>query len=648
MLIESEKIQEAKAKLGNDAALMIAKLLNIEQFDEKTLKGCCPIHKEKTPSCIWNTKANNFKCFGCGVTIDIIDAFMHTGQTYIQAVQKLFEITETQYIFGEVGVKTKHKYYYPKPKYAPNNDKMYEYLSKRKISKETADYLDLKQGEDGNILIQYYDLNDVLTMVKVRKSAPVPHGETKCWYLTDEHKNPYDTTPILYNINRSNFDKPLLITSGELDCAAAIESGYLNTVSIPMGDQNTHWVEECLEFLDKFNSIIICPDNDASGTKYCKDIIPRLGSWRCKVANIPPNITLENGTQKTIKDLNECLFYYGKEKVLEVIYEAKDTPVPSVDNLSQVRDIDFDEMDGVYTGITCLDKELMRIFYSTLTILSGMPGSGKSSILCQIICNALDQDVNTWLYSGELPESMTKNWFNYIFAGNRNIQTFQQANGDKYYKVTPTAKKGIDKHYDNRWFVYKDDWDNNLDVLIQSMVDVVRKYGVKLLILDNMMTIDTDDSENELKEQTTTIKKLIAFSKQYNVATILVCHPRKLKDSATVGIYDIAGTSNISNLAHRTLGMRRVTPDEKDGTDKYSNLKKTLVKYDVVINIIKDRLRGRSNISCGLYYDAPSRRFFTSPEEYDHQYKWDQNTYTDTLPYPVKEEPTPPFMQKGD
>lgn len=648
MLIDNDKIQEAKEKLGNDAANIIAELLEVEHFDEKNLKGCCPVHHEKTASFVWNSKANNFKCFGCGVSIDILDAYMRTGNTYIQAVQKLFEITETQYIFGEVGVKTKHKYNYPKPVYAPNNDKIYDYLEKRKISKETADYLDLKQSQNGNILIQFYDLNDVLTMVKVRKSEAVPHGETKCWYLTDDNKVPYDTSPILYNMNRVNFDKPLLITSGELDCAAAIESGYLNSVSIPMGDQNTHWVEECLEFLDKFNSIIICPDNDESGKKYCDGIIPRLESWRCKIACVPESITLENGNQKKIKDLNECLFYYGKEKVLEIIYNAKDTPVPSVEDLSDVKDVDLDEMDGVYTGIESLDKELMRIFYSTLTIISGMPGSGKSSIIDQLICNALDQGINSWLYSGELPNPMTKNWFNYIFAGNRHIQEFKQSNGDMYYKVSQEAKNGIDKCYRGRWFVYKDDWDNNLDTLIQSMVDVVRKYGVKFLILDNMMTIDVDDSESELKEQTTTIKKLIAFSKKYNVATILVCHPRKLKDSATVGMYDIAGTANIANLAHRTLGMRRVTPEEKDGTDKFSSLKKSMVKFDVIINIIKDRLRGRSNISRGLYYDTPSRRFFTNPKEYDHKYDWDQNTYKEPLPYPIKEEDVPQLMKRDD
>ena len=42
-------------------------------------------------------------------------------------------------------------------------------------------------------------------------------------------------------------------------------------------------------------------------------------------------------------------------------------------------------MDGVQTGIKPLDNELLKIYYGTLTILSGRPGSGKTSIVDQAI-----------------------------------------------------------------------------------------------------------------------------------------------------------------------------------------------------------------------------------------------------------------------
>ena len=140
------------------------------------------------------------------------------------------------------------------------------------------------------------------------------------------------------------------------------------------------------------------------------------------------------------------------------------------------------------------------------------------------------------------------------------------------------------------------------------------------------------------EKQTEFVQWLIQFSMKYNVATVLVCHPRKLQPGVTnVGMYDISGTSNIINLAHRAFGLKRVTKAEKEGVRKLDNSgwKVKPVKYDVRFEIIKDRLRGKSNLEVGLYYDVPSRRFFTTSEEYEHQYLWDKNVYKDHLPYPI-------------
>lgn len=640
MLIEPEKIQKAKELLGDRNAALIADILNIQNYDEKNMKACCPFHEEKTPSFIYNRKSFCFHCFGsCGRNYDIIDAYIATGSTYVEAVQKLFELVDMPYSFGEKGVKTDHTYYYPTPEYDDNNDKVYDYLAKRGISRETVDRLGLRQDRHGDVLIQYYDTNDVLTMVKVRPAHKVEKGHTKIWALTDANKKAFSTSPILYNMNRVNTNSPLVITSGEFDCAAAIEAGWHNAVSIPMGDANTQWVEKCWDFLEQFQSIIIVPDNDESGAKYAKNIVPRLGSWRCKIAHVPTTVERPDGTTIRIKDLNEALVRLGREATLEILTHAEDSPVASVDDLSDVEDIDLDEMDGVPTGILGLDRELIRLFYGTLTIVSGTPGSGKTSFLYQLICEALDQDINTWLFSAELPESMTKNWFNYILAGRRNIDTFTTNNGDTYYKVKRDAKTAINDYYKGRWFVYKDDYDNNLDALIDSMTDVVRKYGVKFLILDNFMCIDSNDDKykDELKAQTDMIKKLIAFSKKYAVATILVCHPRKMLPGMNVGIYDIAGTSNVINLAHRTIGLRRVKQEEKDNPEKMPKGKRWQVNYDVIATIIKDRMRGRSDKDVGIWYDVPSRRFYTNDDEFDRQYRWDTNVYDTALPPPPRD-----------
>lgn len=628
MQIDREAILQAKEKLGDRNAQIIVEELGITDFDEKNMKCCCPFHQEDHASFIYNKKAFNFRCFGsCGRSYDILDVFMYKGATYAEACKKLFELAEMPYSFGELGVKTKRHYRYPHEVPCTDKSKVYAYFEQRKISRETLDALDVRQDSEGNVVFNYYDTNDVLTMVKYKPSHKVQHGQAKCWCQQNS-----DTAPLLFNMNRINVNSPLLICEGEPDCLSAIEAGFKNAVSVPLGSSNLHWIDENLEWLDQFESIIICADNDDAGVKMQKECVPRLGSWRTKVVDIPA-IPIGN-TGRVTKDLNEILYICGKDKVLELILDAKDSPVPSVADLSDVEPTEYEDVDGVTTGLKAIDDELMRLFFGTLTIVSGQPGSGKSSLLTQLACNSLDNDISTWLFSGELPNGVEKSWFNYIFAGPRNITDAISRRGNPYKKISTTTLAEINKTYKGRWHIYRDDYDNTLDKLIASMTDTVRKYGARCLILDNFMCIDTETSEEELRSQTDTIKKLIEFAKKYQVAVILVCHPRKMDAGTNVGIYDIAGTSNIVNLAHRTIGLRRVTDAERENAAKYSEKRRQLLKYDVIVTVVKDRMFGRQNIDVGLYYDPASRRFFSDMDEYDRRFSWDKKEYKEPLPLP--------------
>ena len=253
MFVGKKEIEKAKEKLGDDNALIIAELLELEDFDEKNLKACCPYHSEDTASFIYNKKNYTFHCFGCSKTVDIIDALMKTkSMTFLEATQWLFEKADIPYSFGEKNVKTKRNYRYPYEEPLTDRNHVIEYCGKRGLSKNVLDYLDIREDAHGNLVFNFYDTNDVLTMVKYRPSHSVDKssGQAKTWCQKDA-----DTTPLLFNMNRVNTSKPLLITEGEIDCASAIEAGYLNTVSVPLGAGNLHWLEENWDWLDLFDSI---------------------------------------------------------------------------------------------------------------------------------------------------------------------------------------------------------------------------------------------------------------------------------------------------------------------------------------------------------------------------------------------------------
>lgn len=636
MLVNKKDIEKAKEKLGDDNAFIIAELLELEDFDEKNLKACCPYHNEDTASFIYNKKNFTFHCFGCDKTVDIIDVLMEQRNlTFLEAAQWLFERAGINYSFGEKNVRTKRSYRYPHEE--PLNDKLrvLNYCNKRGISKDVIDYLDIREDAQGNIVFNFYDTNDVLTTVKYRPSQTVEKGKNKTWCQKDA-----DTTPLLFNMNRVNTSKPLLITEGEIDCASAIEAGYLNAVSVPLGAGNLHWIEENWDWLDMFDSIIIWSDNDEAGEKMRKECVYRLGTWRTKYIITPEFYEKANGKRIPIKDINDCLQTGGTQFVMELISGAKDVPVKSVVDYSEIEELDISQMDGVQTGIKPLDSELLKIFYGTLTILSGRPGSGKTSIIDQTIARTIDSNKSVFLFSKEMPERMSANWFNTIIAGRRNMEEKSSKDGHTYYVVPYKTQKIMQEYYNKKLFIYRDSEPNDVQSVLKSAEECVRKFGCKLIVLDNLMMIDLHCTEADKNQaQTDFINDLIKFAAKFNVAVVLIAHPRKTQDqNSDIEMYDISGSSNIINLAMRSIGLRRVSKKEKgDPKAKWG-------KYDVVLTVIKDRLLGKADFQMGLWYDLTSRRFYTDYEEYDAQFAWDKKVYTNKLPYVDRNQVLPEDM----
>ena len=635
MLIEKEKIEEAKVKLGDKTEELIVEILEIDNYDFEKKKCCCPFHKEKTPSFCYDKKRFRFKCFGgCGRSCDIIDALMYKGYSFTKACQKLFEYADIQYDFSEINKKDLN-YKYPVFKDF-DIKKVNEYLNQRKISCNTIEYLGITADEQGNICFNFYDTNDVLKMCKVRPSHTIhkEKGDCKTWVQPNSsHCN------ILYNMDKVKQDGTLVICEGEIDCASFIEAGWTQVCSIPFGSQNLHFIDECWDFLEKFDTIIFAGDNDEAGQKFIKEACLRLGAAKTKFIEYPFYKEIKDDDGNVIKriktkDANDVLQTFGGEYLINLVLNAKETPITSVTKLSETEELDPYTMEGISTGIKDLDNEIMKIFSGGVTILTGKPSAGKTTFLNQLTLMSMDNDRPVFLFSRELLNGMSKSWFNNVAAGRRNMEEIKISEDKSYYKVIKEAKNKIEDYYDDKFYMYKDDEPNDADSLLASMELCAKRKGIKTFVIDNLMTVDLKcTNENKNEAQTEFINKLINFSKTYKVSVILVAHPRKLQSGQEVDMYDVAGSSNIINLALLTLSLRRVTDKEKEDVKfKYNN-------YDVIISIIKDRIFG-STKNIPVHYDKISRRFFTSYEEFDRQYKWDDKIYENKILYPVKEPET--------
>lgn len=612
-------------------------MLGLKDYDTKNMKACCCFHKEDTASMIYNPKNHTFHCFGCSRTVDIIDVLMLSGKTYMQAVQELFRLADIKYPFGELGVKTNQQYHYPKEVVCTNKDKAYAYLERRKISKETIDTADVREDDKGNIVFNFYDTNDVLCLVKYRPSRKInkENGDIKTWCQAGA-----DTMPLLFNMNRVNYESPLLITEGEIDCLSAIEAGYSNTVSVPLGAGNFHWIEHNLDWLEMFDSIIICADNDEPGIKMQKEAAYRLGSWKTKYIEIPDTVTDQDGKDIKVKDLNECLYYKGRDFVLNLIVNAKDTPVSGVVDYTKIKPIDIQKMEGIRTGIKELDGKLMKLPLGSTTIVSGICGSGKSSFLSQLACQAMSQDYNVFMYSGELDNAMTKNWLDYVHAGQRHVTQHTNEDNAVYYTINNDAQSGIDEFYEGRLWIYDDACDHKVSNITSRIIECIRKFSTKLIIIDNLTSLNLESNDfNKLSKQNEFIQDLIQLAKVYNVAVVLVVHPHKIETVRRLTLMDIQGISAVIDLAHRIISLYRVQPKEKEGVrnKRGDGWESEPVKYDVLCDILKDRYRSSTGQTVGLYYDIPSRRFFTDEKDLDYRYAWDKSEYVGEFPYPPKQ-----------
>ena len=544
----------------------------------KNNKCLCFIHSESNPSMSFDTKKKKFKCFSCGQSYDI---FNHYQEYYNRSFLEALKLIVRDFNLNvDVIINDTDR----KPIKAPirhdvyNNDVL-RYCNKRSISKETLDYVGIKQGikENGESVCFEYknELGEHITN-KYRFISLKANPKMKF-----EAKTNINT---LFNMDKIDVTKPLLITEGEFDCLSAIESGFKNSVSIPSGVNSTNqWITTNWTWLEQFEEVIIWFDNDEAGIKGAREVFNRLPNAsvkivRCEVAN----------------DINELLHKYGKMAVLNQIEKAHTPMLDGVATLDMIEDYDINEIETLKTGIEYIDNKIVGLAFGSLNVLSGRNGSGKSTILNQIyISEAINQGYKAFLFSGELVGGNVKYWLLQTLANEEQFAEYTAKDGHKYKKVTIEAKNKIVQDVKDKFFLYDND-DYRINSIIEKMTVLAKRYGVRVFVIDNLMTIESD-LKDKYEAETDTVKKLKAFAKKYNVIVHLVAHPRKsMNENITKD--DVAGSANITNLADYVTVIERNFDETKE--------------YDASLNILKNRHTG-INVEMKLKFSIERKRFYS-------------------------------------
>ena len=391
--------------------------------------------------------------------------------------------------------------------------KVEEWFKTRGISAKTLNDLKVTEGPEympqtnksENVIKFNYFMGEDLINVKYRdgrKNFKLYKGAEK----------------VFYNINSVVGYEYCIIVEGEMDVLALHEAGIHNVISVPNGatlnNNNLDYLDNCIDYLEDKEKIILAVDSDAAGQALQKELIRRLGAETCYLA-----------TFDDCKDANEYLIKYGKENLCDRIVKSK--PVP-LENVTTFRDIEDEITDFVRNGFKKgfqVGLENFDNIFSTYTgqfiTVTGIPSSGKSDFVDQMVVG------------------YNKNYgWKTAFASPENAPTYLHA-----HKLMRKTWGGMPSKNDigtEKWNTIADHCNDNyfhidmerytLESVLQKGAELVKRKGIKCLVIDPFnkvrdISCNTEDVNRYTMEY---LSKIETFAKKYDVLVFIVAHPTKM------------------------------------------------------------------------------------------------------------------------
>lgn len=470
-------------------------------------------------------------------------------------------------------------------------DNAIEYLKSRGISEEVCRKYQITVREDNSdvLVFPFFDEYNELTFIKYR-DLDYKKGFSKAKEWCEK-----SCKPILFGMNLITDFSELVITEGQIDSLSVVESGYENAVSVPTGAQGFTWLPHCWDWLQKFGQIIVFGDCE-NGTVTLFDYLhARLGK---KVKCVQPIDYAD------CKDANEILQKHGKEFILSAIDKARKTTSSRIKDISSVKCIDPTKLATLSTGISAIDNMLGGgIKIGQVVLQSGERGNGKSTWASQLVCEALSQGYNAFMYSGELPDFYVKNWID------------KQISGKEFPSSADTEK--INEWYADRLFLYNTDTitdeKSEMECLLETIEEAVVIKDCKFILIDNLMTVvSASDNESLYRSQSKFVDSLCKMAQKYQIFVMLIAHPRKKsgKEDKEFGNDDVSGSADITNRVDIVMSYDRVICNKEEVQDKVAQRK---------MSITKNRLFGKVTDKYNeiyLWFDDSSKRISDSNNFY--------------------------------
>lgn len=449
---------------------------------------------------------------------------------------------------------------YSMPEYTAQTilpQKVVKYFSDRGISEDTLLFHNIGYGptwmpaadkEVNAIQFPFYK-NSVVVNIKYRdghKHFKQAKNAQKCFYGFDNMTNKTDT---------------LIITEGEIDALSVYEAGFHEVVSMPDGapsgnstNFNTKFdfLISAEENIKKYKKVIIAVDGDGPGKVALDEISRRIGYEKSWYIVYP----------EWCKDSNDVLVKYGKEKLKELLKNPKGYPVDGLYEPNDfLQDVLSDLTNGVdigaKTGWPGLDKYITFV-PGELTIITGMPSSGKSNWNDCLALNLAEQGWKFGVYSAEnqpvkkhmrsFIEKMTKKSFYKTYSG--------------YDNVLKSDVVGVVEYLQGKFYFILPE-EPTIDAIIERAKVALFRSGINALLIDPWNEIYHDfKGMTETQYISQALGKLRSFGRANDIHIFIVAHPAKQykTDSGKYNapdMYSIAGGAHFRNKADNGICVHR-------------------------------------------------------------------------------------------
>lgn len=459
----------------------------------------------------------------------------------------------------------------------PLCDELVGYFSERLISKETLQRNGVMQRkyDDQIVIVFTYRRNGALISCKYRDV------NKKFWQEADTEK-------IFYGLDDIVGESDVIIVEGEMDKLAMEEAGFRNCISVPDGappsvsskelppleqDTKYQYLWNCKDELKKASRIILATDGDPPGQALSEELARRFGKEKCWRVRWP-----KKGKSDDCKDANEVLMYLGPDALKEVIENAELYPIRGLFNF---RDY-FDEIDAYYhrtlgydsglsTGWNNLNG-LYNIVPGELTIVTGVPNSGKSEWIDALLCN-LNQSAG-WKFALCSMENKVREHARKLLEKHVKKPFFN----DRY--AEDAERMSLEEYEEGKLWLndtfYLIRCENDALPNIKWVLDLAKaavlRHGVRGLVIDPYNELDhqrpPNMTETEYVSQMLTLIK--RFAQHHGCHVWFVAHPRQLHNwvGGPPNLYDISGSAHFINKCDNGIVIHRNRDPEAGPVDQ--------------------------------------------------------------------------------